>query len=124
MVSRPHEWRVAHMSSESSDLIASPSQTIGPFFHIELARHDTLGCLVTPDTSGERIRLRVRVIDGAGALVPDALVELYQADAHGAYARPAVERDEGTPGFSGFGRLATGKDGACVFETVRPGRVE
>ena len=101
-------------------LIPTASQTVGPFFDIGLAPDARLGCLVTgPATRGERIRLCVRVLDGAGVPVPDALVEIYQANASGAY--PATP----SPGaeFHGFGRLATDADGACVFETIRPGRV-
>ena len=105
-------------------LIATPSQTVGPFFHFGLADHATLGCLVRPDTRGERIRLKIRVFDGDGAALPDALVELWQADADGVYVRPDDPRDLLAPaGFCGFGRLPTGADGACVFETIRPGAV-
>lgn len=93
---------------------ATASQTIGPFFHFALGGNTSLGCLVRADTKGERIRLKIRVLDGEGAPVSDALVELLQADAEGAY---------NCQDFSGFGRLATGDDGACLFETIRPGRV-
>jgi protocatechuate 3,4-dioxygenase alpha subunit len=93
-------------------LIASASQTVGPFFH--LAGNMDLGCVARPGAPGERIRLTCRVFDGDGVPVIDALIELWQADANGTY---------GDPGFGGFGRLASDQDGACVFETVRPGRV-
>lgn len=95
------------------DDIATPSQTVGPFFHFGIAAGEGLGSLGAPE-SGERLHLRVRVLDGSGAPLNDAMIEIYQANAAGAY---------GAPGFSGFGRLATDADGACVFETVRPGRV-
>jgi protocatechuate 3,4-dioxygenase alpha subunit len=105
-------------------LTATPSQTVGPFFHRGLADNVTLGCLVRPDTNGERVHLRVRVLDGDGVPVNDALVELWQADADGQYVRPD---DPSTllaaPGFCGFGRLATDADGVCTFETIRPGRI-
>ncbi len=112
------------MSQTPVPLIATSSQTVGPFFHFGLADHATLGCLVRPDTRGERIRLRIRVFDGDGAPLPDALVELWQADADGVYVRPDDPKDVlAPPGFCGFGRLPTGADGACVFETIRPGQV-
>lgn len=82
-------------------LIATGSQTVGPFFHVGPARTDELGRMVTPDAPGERITLAVRVLDGDAAPVPDALVELWH---------PAV----------GFGRLGTDEDGWCRFETVLP----
>jgi protocatechuate 3,4-dioxygenase, alpha subunit len=113
-----------HTMSRSIGLTATPSQTVGPFFHHGLADNVTLGCLVRPDTKGERVRLRVRVLDGDSAPVNDALVELWQADADGLYVRPA---DPSTllsaPGFCGFGRLPTDAGGVCTFETIRPGRI-
>jgi protocatechuate 3,4-dioxygenase alpha subunit len=61
----------------------------------------------------------VRVLDGDGQPVPDAMIELWQADAAGAYSTASSP-----PGsFAGFGRLGTNEDGVCVFETIRPGPV-
>jgi protocatechuate 3,4-dioxygenase alpha subunit len=94
--------------------IATASQTVGPFFHFGLARDEALGQVASAETAGERIRLRIRVIDGDGVPLPDALIELYQADADGRYAQPP---------FSGFGRLATDQNGVCSFETIKPGPV-
>lgn len=99
--------------SARDDRIAAPSQTVGPFFHFALAPDERLGHLAA-SAVGERLHLRIRVTDGAGMPLPDALVETYQANAAGEY---------GTAGFSGFGRLATNHDGTCVFQTIRPGRV-
>ena len=73
-------------------LVATSSQTVGPFFHFGLADEATLGCLVRADTRGERIRLRVRVLDGDAQPLPDALVEVWQADADGIYVRPQDPR--------------------------------
>jgi protocatechuate 3,4-dioxygenase alpha subunit len=112
------------MSRDPVRLTATPSQTVGPFFHFGLAADPSLGDLATADTGGTRIRLRVRVIDGDSEPVPDALVEIWQADAHGAYVRPAAGSSVLTPkGFCGFGRLPTAADGFCVFHTILPGRV-
>jgi protocatechuate 3,4-dioxygenase alpha subunit len=94
--------------------IATGSQTVGPFFHFALAPDAGLGTVAPENVKGERIHLRVTVLDGDGMAVPDALVEIYQADAQGRYRDPA---------FAGFGRLATGHDGACTFLTVHPGPV-
>jgi len=91
--------------------VATPSQTVGPFFHFGITTDQTLGSLAA-SAAGERLRLRILVFDGAGMPLPDAMIEIYQANAAGEY---------GAAGFSGFGRLATGADGACVFETIRPG---
>jgi len=112
------------MSQTPVRLVATSSQTVGPFFHFGLADNPTLGCLVRDDTRGERIRLTIGVFDGDGAPVPDAFLELWQADADGVYVRPEHSKDVMAPaGFCGFGRLPTGADGTCIFETIRPGRV-
>ena len=58
----------------------TPSQTVGPFHHIELPYGD--GHLVAPDTPGAR-RVTGRVIDGNGNQVGDALIEVRQADPSG-----------------------------------------
>lgn len=101
------------------------SQTIGPFFSPCLLREDArCNVLIQPDTVGERIRIEGRVLDGDGAPVSDALVEIWQANAHGRYHHPA---DAGPapldPAFTGFGRTGTEDDGRFWFETVKPGRV-
>jgi protocatechuate 3,4-dioxygenase alpha subunit len=112
------------MTGETPGLTATGSQTVGPFFLFGLASDASLGCLVRPETTGERIRLLVRVADGNGQPVPDALVEVLQADADGRYVQPGAG-GIGVAGadFAGFGRLPTTEDGTCVFETIRPGRV-
>jgi protocatechuate 3,4-dioxygenase, alpha subunit len=106
--------------NEPDPLIASSSQTIGPFFHVGPGASDTCGVVAAPGMPGERIRLRVQVLDGDGAPVNDALVEVQQADATGVFPQPTGPNDP-PPAFSGFGRLSTAEDGACCFETIRPG---
>ena len=96
-----------------SDNIATPSQTVGPFFHFGITTDDSLGTLAASG-AGAFVRLRIRVLDGANDPLPDSMIEIYQANAAGAY---------GAPGFSGFGRLATHADGSCTFDTIRPGRL-
>ena len=64
------------------------------------------------------------VLDGEGAPIPDAMIEIWQADAEGKYNHPADWQEKvADVECSGFGRLATDENGMCVFETVRPGRV-
>jgi protocatechuate 3,4-dioxygenase alpha subunit len=113
------------MSRQPERRIATPSQTVGPFFHFGLARDLTLGTMAGEGAQGERIRLRIRVTDGDGNPVPDALLELWQADSEGRYVRPA-EPSQAAPvnvSFTGFGRLPTSTDGVCLFDTIRPGIV-
>jgi protocatechuate 3,4-dioxygenase alpha subunit len=101
------------------------SQTVGPFFAPALLREDARRNVLTqPETAGERIRIEGRVLDGDGVPVPDALVEIWQANAHGRYNHPS---DQGPapldPAFLGFGRSGTAEDGSYWFETVKPGSV-
>ncbi|MFN8556606.1 MAG: protocatechuate 3,4-dioxygenase subunit alpha [Dehalococcoidia bacterium] len=101
------------------------AQTVGPFFHPALLREDARrNDLAGPETYGERIRIEGRVLDGDGAPVPDALVEIWQANGHGRYNHPADQRELPLdPTFTGFGRAGTDEDGGFWFETVKPGPV-
>jgi protocatechuate 3,4-dioxygenase alpha subunit len=103
------------------ELVASPSQTVGPFFHFGMTTDASLGRLAGQGAAGERIRLRVRVLDGEGVPVPDAMVEIWQADADGAYVVPGRLTER--PAFVSYGRLPTDESGVCTFDTIRPGRV-
>ena len=74
----------------------TPSQTVGPYFaYGPDAEGNTTGKirsrtdLVTPDASGERIRIEGRVFDGDGLPIDDCMIEIWQADAQGRYAHPA-----------------------------------
>jgi protocatechuate 3,4-dioxygenase, alpha subunit len=112
------------VSREPEHLCSLPSQTVGPFFHLGLTANAAVGCLAPQEATGERIRLRFRLLDGDGAPVPDGMIELWQADASGRYNHPADTRElEPDYAFRGFGRLATDAEGVCTFETIRPGRV-
>jgi protocatechuate 3,4-dioxygenase alpha subunit len=75
--------------------------------------------LVTEATPGPHIVIDGRVLDGTGAPVPDALVEIWQADARGHYGNGMADRDA----FCGYGRVATDASGGFRFETVKPGPV-
>lgn len=108
-----------------STLLLTGSQTVGPFFSSCLLHEDACRNVLTqPETDGEHIRIEGRVLDGDGVPVPDAMIEIWQANAHGRYNHPA---DLGPaaldPSFLGFGRSGTGEDGSYWFETVKPGPV-
>jgi protocatechuate 3,4-dioxygenase alpha subunit len=101
----------------------TPSQTVGPFFHFGLFFQGT-NDLVNDQTRGKRIYIKGRVIDGDGNPVPDALVEIWQADAQGIYRHPADPRHaKADPHFVGFGRSDTVDDGQFWFKTIKPGCV-
>jgi protocatechuate 3,4-dioxygenase alpha subunit len=109
----------------------SPSQTVGPFFHYGLTPGKAYahvpvsadGQVAAPGTPGEKIVLTGRVFDGAGDPVPDAMLEIWQADADGRYAHPNDGRARQSNSFMGFGRSDTDAEGTYRFATVKPGRV-
>jgi protocatechuate 3,4-dioxygenase alpha subunit len=100
----------------------TPSQTIGPFFHDALIDEDRSE-LVAPDHPSA-IRIEGTVYDGAGDVVPDAMVEIWQANPAGRYNDPKDDREDlplDPMTFSGFGRSATVDGGKFYFVTLKPG---
>ncbi|HTE60717.1 MAG TPA: protocatechuate 3,4-dioxygenase subunit alpha [Solirubrobacteraceae bacterium] len=93
-------------------------QTVGPFFRDGLG-YDGDRHLVEPGTPGA-IVLDGRVLDGDGAPVPDALLEIWQPDAAGAIVREHGTRERRPGSFSGFGRCETDPEGWYAFTTVEP----
>ena len=104
-------------------LQASTSQTVGPYFHIGLSRL-YVNDLAGPGVSGQRVEIEGRVLDADGQGVPDGMIEIWQANAHGKYAHPEDQQDKPVePGFQGYGRTPTAEDGSFRFKTIKPGRV-
>ena len=111
----------------------TPSQTVGPFFAFALTSEQygyefasiAAGGLVAGETPGQRIRIEGRVFDGEGEVIPDAMIEVWQADEQGRYAHPADPRGSNV-GFKGFGRMGTGTDAQSrfIFDTIKPGSVD
>ena len=98
----------------------TPSQTVGPFFAYGLTP-EAYGyeSIAGPDltrsgTNGDVMKIRGRMLDGEGQGVPDAMIEIWQADGDGVY---------GSQVFPGFGRSPTADDGSFEFTTIKPGQV-
>lgn len=89
--------------------VATASQTIGPYWH--LIEDPTWFDLTRFGATGDRIELTGTVRDGAGGLVTDAAIEIWQSS-------PAA-----SDLFPGYGRCRTGPDGAYRFITLKPGPV-
>ena len=90
-------------------MLPTPSQTVGPFFHIGTDAGFIGRELVAPDHPGA-LRVFGNVSDGEGAPVIDSMIEIWQANAAGRYAHPEDVRDD-VPlenGFDGFGRTCGG----------------
>jgi protocatechuate 3,4-dioxygenase alpha subunit len=137
-----------HDSQDSKSLGQTPWQTVGPFFHYalpwkggaDLVGQSDLGArpdLFPPEhdlfkastpngtVKGIRIEIRGTVLDGVGNPIPDALLEIWQANAAGRYRSADDDRND-LPldeAFVGFGRSSTGEQGEYCFRTVLPGRV-
>jgi len=111
---------------EVTDIEASPGptpwQTVGPFFHYALP-YDAGSQVAGPSRPGA-FTLHGHVYDGAGDPVPDALVEVWQADESGAFhEQPGIFEAPVAEGFRGFGRCPTDEAGQWSFTTVRPAGV-
>jgi protocatechuate 3,4-dioxygenase, alpha subunit len=86
----------------------TPSQTVGPFFSIGLCNRSANDLV-----EDGPVAIEGTVLDGAGDPVPDAMVEIWQADAGGSYS-----------GAFGWGRSGTDDEGRYSFRTVKPGAVD
>lgn len=118
--------------------VLTPSQTVGPFYAYGLTPKgrahwdpdgtyswkETVGSnLVTPDVAGARIRIEGGIYDGDGKPIPDAMLEIWQADGNGKYSNEPGSRRLPNTKFKGHGRSACDKDGVFQFDTVKPGQV-
>ena len=104
-------------------LVPTASQTIGPFFREALER-PAWSDLTRDGVGGEAVRIEGVVLEGGGAPVPDALLEIWQADEHGRYAHPDdLGPVHGDRLFRGFGRACTDPEGYYWFRTVVPGAI-
>jgi protocatechuate 3,4-dioxygenase alpha subunit len=108
----------------------TPSQTVGPFFKYGLTPNGQYDWndaftnnLITPDVSGDRIRIEGKVFDGDGVAVPDCMLEVWQADSQGRFADPQDKRALPNATFRGFGRCGTDANGVYSFDTIKPGPV-
>jgi protocatechuate 3,4-dioxygenase alpha subunit len=100
----------------------TPSQTVGPFFAMRLPWPD--GPFVVPEGTPGAITIVGRMYDGAGNVIPDGLVETWQADPAGRFAHPDDPRGPSAAGyqsFRGFGRCPTAPDGSYRIVTLKPG---
>ncbi len=94
--------------------------TTGPFFPRSFVPDDQSDLTQVaghPEAArGTRLELLGTVKDGRRKPAVNAVVELYQADAHGRF-RPPMD-----PGFAGWGRAWTDQHGGYRFLTIKPGR--
>ena len=122
------------MVQSLSRLKESPSQTAGPYVHIGTTPNfiginhvyaQDLGLAPCPaEAKGQRIIITGQIFDGSGAVLKDALLELWQADADGLYPGRGEHRGAADPHFPGwFRQPVDGVSGIYRFETIKPGAV-
>jgi protocatechuate 3,4-dioxygenase alpha subunit len=100
-------------------LQATTWQTVGPYFRIGL-EHMNNAQLAVRAAPGERVTIEGRLVDGEERPIPDAVIELWQANAEGEYCGA---RGGDADAFRGFGRIPTDAEGRFVFTTIKPGAV-
>jgi protocatechuate 3,4-dioxygenase alpha subunit len=98
-------------------------QTVGPYLHIGLTWLNTDN-LVGEGVTGQRVTIAGTLVEANGQPIPDGMIEIWQANAHGKYNHPEDDQDKPVEkGFLGFGRVPTDESGGFRFHTVKPGRV-
>ncbi len=99
-----------------SELLQTPSQTVGPFFAYSLTpepynydfKSIITGDMVSEDKAGNHIQIVGQVIDGQGEHISDAMIEFWQPD------------------IKAIGRVGTGTDAKnrFVFNTIKPQSID
>jgi len=99
----------------------TPSATVGPYLAIGLTWPD--GAWAAAEGTEGGFWIRGQVFDGAGDVVPDAMVETWQADPDGRFPSPEDPRGASSyPGFRGYARAQT-ITGEYAVHTLKPGRL-
>lgn len=109
----------------AEELTRTPAQTEGPFYPRRFPLDTDNDLIVIGDTNtpgdGEVTWLSGRILDATGSPLRNALVEIWQCDAHGVYLHPGSGNSESRDAnFQGYGRFVTGTDGSYGFRTIKP----
>lgn len=113
----------------SEKLTITPETTLGPFYPETFVPRDandlTRIRFGQPQAEGEKIKLRGTVWDANNVGRPRILLEIWQANAAGAYRHPnELAKDNLDPNFDGWGRTLSADDGTFEFLTIMPGAAE
>ena len=111
------------MKIVSPGCVVSPGCTTGPFFPREFSDgSEDLTRREGAVARGEHILLTGRVLEAGAKPTWNMVLEIWQPDAAGIFRHPLDPRcAEADPGFWGWGRARTAKDGWYRFTTVLPG---
>lgn len=110
----------------TNDLTPTPGQTIGPFFgYFNAAENVHLpfenGQHLVPPGDERAIQLTGTIYDGDGEPIPDAMLEIWQADENGNIPNQDGSLIRDPFAFTGWGRGTTDNVGTYRFTTVEPG---
>jgi protocatechuate 3,4-dioxygenase beta subunit len=106
-------------------LTQTPRMTEGPFYPDKLPLDTDNDLLIINDqltpAIGEITHLSGRLLSPAGEPIRNALVEIWQCDANGAYLHSQTTNRERRDGnFQGYGRFLTDRKGQYYFRTIKP----
>ncbi len=109
----------------AEELTRTPAQTEGPFYPDKLPLDTDNDLLIINDgitpAVGEISWVSGRILDQNGEPVRNALVEIWQCDAAGAYLHSGTSnKEKRDKNFQGFGRFLTSSNGEYVFRTIKP----
>jgi len=109
----------------AEELTRTPRQTEGPFYPDKLPLDTDNDLIVLNDqltpAVGEITHLTGRILDASGSPIRNAVVEIWQCDANGAYLHARTgNRDRRDGNFQGFGRFLTGSTGEYYVRTIKP----
>ena len=106
-------------SAPQPEVIPTPGQTIGPFFHFALPFE--LDRELVARQQPHAVRLHGYVTDGEGNGIQDAMIEIRQADADGNVPEVTGSMRRDASAFTGWGRSSTDPTGHFWFSTLEPG---
>ena len=106
--------------------IATPKQVEGPFYPVSKQADKDLDLTMVAGriqpATGEVILVRGRVLDRNGQPLPDATVDVWQANHFGRYDHPDDKNPAPLdPNFQGWGIVKTDAMGVYNFKTILPG---
>lgn len=109
----------------ADELVRTPAQTEGPFYPDKLPLDTDNDLIIITDSlkpsDGEITWVTGKILDATGQPIRNALVEIWQCDANGAYLHSGSDNDSGRDKkFQGYGRFLTGSTGDYGFRTIKP----
>ncbi len=115
-----------NLNGQSDVSCETPTQTAGPFYptHTQSDVDADLTIISgrTERASGQIIYVSGQVLDDDLKAVPGALVDVWQANAHGRYHHDDDPNPAPVdPNFQGWAQIRTDDDGHCGFKTIIPG---